>query len=319
MTVYYLGNFLPLESTENHIAKTLRLMGHEVVEIQEDFMMPEHLAERLKTEEYDLFLFTRTWGNTLKNDHLDIIRARGIPSASYHLDLYVGLKRDGGLGSDPFWLTDFVFTPDGDPKSAKVFKKKGINHYYIKPAVFEEACFQFNAQPDKDIIFVGSYSYHPEWKYRQELIDWLKNHYREAFELWGSEGLGSVRGDELNILYARAKIAVGDSLCLPGHTYYWSDRVYECLGRGGFIIHPFIEGMQEEFTDKENIVFYEYGNWEQLAELIYYYLNHEEERVAIRNAGHEFVKNHATYRHRLQQALDIIEQTRAQKKSEELA
>lgn len=305
MIIYYLGNFLPEWSTENHIAKTLRSMKHEVVELQENFIQPEHLAERLRHEEIDLFLVTRTWGQTLKNDHLSILEVRNIPSASFHLDLYVGLKRDGGLGSDPFWQTNFVFTPDGDPKSQRYFREHGINHYYLRPGVYEDECFMFDVEKSKDLVFVGSYSYHPEWRYRNKLIDWLKNNYSEQFELWGSEGMGHVRGEELNRLYSTTKVVVGDSLHLPNHDYYWSDRVYETLGRGGFLIHPYIKGLGEEFTDKEHLVFYEYGNFDQLKNLINYYLAEHEERDDIRRKGHKLVKEKYTYTQRMKELLKV--------------
>jgi spore maturation protein CgeB len=74
--------------------------------------------------------------------------------------------------------------------------------------------------------------------------------------------------------------------------------VYETIGRGGFMIHPYIKGLEREFEDKKHIVFYEYGNFEQLKELIDYYLEHDAEREAIRKAGHELVKQNYTYRNR---------------------
>lgn len=303
----YLGNFLETYCTEVHVAETLEKLGHTVIRVQENFINPEHLSQRLTTEEFDLFLFTRTWGQTLHMNHLDILRERKIPSASYHLDLYVGLKRDGGIDSDPFWRTDYVFTPDGDKKSAKVFKSKKINHVYIKPGVYEAECYiHDNVTPHKQVIFVGSYSYHPEYPYRQELIDWLKNTYREGFEHWGAEGLGVIRGPQVNYLYSETKVTIGDSLMLPGHTHYWSDRIYEVMGRGGFIIHPYIKGLEEEFIDKEDLVFYKHGDFEQLKSLIDYYLVHDEEREKIRRTGHEKVKNNYTYTQRLQEALNVI-------------
>lgn len=317
MTIIYMGNFLPTHSTETHISKTLTNMGHTVIEVQENFTQSEHLAQRLRQEEFDLFLFTRTWGETLKMDHLDILREREIPSASFHLDLYVGLKRDGGLGADPFWATNFVFTPDGDKKSAKFFKKLGINHFYLKPGVFEEECYIFNSIPDKDVIFVGSRDYHPEWPYRPQLVDWLKNTYREGFEHWGPQGLGEVRGEELNRLYGRTRVVVGDSLHLPNHDYYWSDRVYETLGRGGFLIHPYIKGLEEEFEDGKDLVFYKYGDFDELAEKIYYYMYHDEEREAIRQHGHNNVKAKYTYTQRMEEMLKTIAaNTKPKNKSE---
>lgn len=314
MRILYLGNFLPAYSTENHISKTLQAMGHQVIEVQEDFTQPEHLAERLGHEEFELFLFTRTWGKTLMMDHLNILENRGIPSVSYHLDLYVGLKRDGDIDSDPFWRTDFVFSTDGDPKSAKVFKKKGINHYYLKPGVYEEDCYMFHTSMDHDIIFVGSYGYHPEYPYRQKLIDWLKNTYREAFELWGQDGNGVVRGEELNRLYSSTKVVIGDSLLLPGHTHYWSDRVYETLGRGGFLIHPYIEGMDEEFVDGVQLAFYKHGDFKELKAKIEYFLKKDDIREQIRHAGHAFVKKNCTYTQRMEQMLETVANARGNQK-----
>jgi spore maturation protein CgeB len=127
--------------------------------------------------------------------------------------------------------------------------------------------------------------------------------------------MGHVRGEALNRLYADSKIVIGDTLNLPGNEYYWSDRVYETLGRGGFLIHPYIKGLTEEFTDKEHLVFYEYGNFDQLAELIEYYLrgNHQEERERIRQNGHQLVKDHCTYTQRLNQVLETVGLTRGQK------
>ena len=84
---------------------------------------------------------------------------------------------------------------------------------------------------------------------------------------------------------------------------YWSDRIYETIGRGGFLIHPYIKGLEREFEDKKHLVFYEYNNLSQLQELIDYYLEHEDEREKIRISGHEFVKNNYTYKNRWESVL----------------
>src|SRR3989304_2166305 len=137
MRIAYCGNFKPTHSTETHLARTLEMLGHQVVRIQEDEVSPDmvfYLAYPC-----DLFLFTRTWGNTVTLQTLDKLREKKVPTASYHLDLYIGLKRDGGLGDDPFWRTDFVFTPDGGHENE--FRNLGINHFYMKPGVFETECY----------------------------------------------------------------------------------------------------------------------------------------------------------------------------------
>jgi hypothetical protein len=325
MKIAYVGNFTQSHCTEVHLAATLENLGHEVIELQEDVVSSTLLSELITGPEnqWDLFLFTRTWGNLVTMEHLAQLRERKIPTASYHLDLYVGLKREDGLDNDPFWRTDYVFTPDGDPASQEVFKRKGINHIYMKPGVFEPEChiagaasFGILEKDDRllDVLFVGGgeatgvepqYG-HKEWPYRGELIKFLRDTYGERFikKGWPQE---TVRNEALNVLYSNTKVVVGDSLCLGfDHPYYWSDRVYETIGRGGFIIHPYIKGMEEEFTDGKTIVFYEFGNWNQLKQKIDYYLEHDEEREQIRRAGHEFVKKNCTYTQRLERMLSII-------------
>lgn len=326
MKIAYVGNFQPQHSTETHLAATLEDLGHEVTRIQEnDPHLPGAPGLIDRCRGHDLFLFTRTWGTLVTLDHLNQLSQLGIPSASYHLDLYVGLKREDGLENDPFWRTDYVFTPDGDPHSAEVFKRKNINHYYMKPGVFKPECVLGNYKPElaHDVVFVGGgieYA-HKEWPYRRQLVQWLMDNYKGMSTSTTIDRLDVVRprfgkyghpqrvmrNQDLNDLYASAKVVVGDSVCIDfKHTYYWSDRVYETIGRGGFIIHPFIEGMQEEFKDRETIVFYEYGNFDQLRELIDYYLTHDDERERIRLAGHEYVKEHATYHNRLTQMLVTV-------------
>lgn len=316
MTIGYVGNFRFDFTTESHLSATLEGLGHRVIRIQEDAYegRGEDLYAMLKN--VDMFFFTRTWGRTVTMDLLTRLKERNIPTVSYHLDLYIGLQRNGGLEYDPFWRTDYVFTPDGDARSQTEFEKRGINHIYIRPGVFEPECylkkkvngFGVECGSGPDIIFVGSYHYHPEWPYRQKLIDWLRNTYGSRFEKYGNPEQ-TVRGDALNMLYTRAKIVIGDSLVKDfDHEYYWSDRVYETLGRGGFLIHPRIKGLEEEFEDKKHLVLYDFNDFDQLKQLIDYYLEHTDEREQIRRAGHEHVKQNCSYTNRMKQMFEILKE-----------
>jgi predicted SAM-dependent methyltransferase len=317
MRIGYIGNFSQSHCTEVHIAATLEDLGHEVMRLQENELVPGWCVNL--PPDADLLLYTRTWGQYVTLDDLAELKRRGIPTASYHLDLYVGLQREDGLDNDPFWKTDYVFTPDGSQQAADVFKAKGINHFYMKPAVFKGECYIKNYDPavglGNNVIFVGGGSPtgegpqygHREWPYRGQLLKFLQETYGVQYSKYGHPQ-ETIRNDKLNQLYANSKVVVGDSLCLGfDHPYYWSDRVYETLGRGGFLIHPYIKGMEEEFTDRKNIVFYEYNNFAQLRELIDYYLIHDDEREMIRRAGYGFVKENATYYDRLAQMLEIID------------
>jgi SAM-dependent methyltransferase len=307
------GNYTQQHCSENHWALTLELLGHEVTRIQENEIVEGALPDRVKG--HDIFMWVRTWFGFVTHNDLDLIKKMGIPSVSYHLDLFVGLDRGKGLSTDPRWRCDYVCTPDGDPKSEQAFKDNKINHVYIKPGVFEPECYMAESDGYKhDVLFIGGgdrigspdiYA-HKEWNYRNELITWLYDTYADKFTKFGNPQ-PTIRNAELNQLYADSKVVVGDSVCVGfNHTYYWSDRVYETIGRGGFLIHPYIKGLEEEFTDGKTIVFYEYGNFDQLKEKIDYYLEHDAEREKIRKAGQKFVKENCTYTHRLIQMLKTI-------------
>ena len=69
------------------------------------------------------------------------------------------------------------------------------------------------------------------------------------------------RNAQLNNLYANSKIAIGDSVCIGfNHERYWSDRVFETIGRGGFIIHPYIKGLEEFFIPDKEIILKQFKN-----------------------------------------------------------
>jgi SAM-dependent methyltransferase len=327
MTIYYIGNFTQKHCTEVHLALTLEQLGHTVIRAQENELGSQWAGDIVVGGGVDLVLYTRTWGDYVQPQDIAYLRENGITTASYHLDLYVGLERkylhQGRslaeiLKTDPFWQTDYVFTPDGDPKSQAVFKANGVRHHYIRPGVYKGECELVEPEAGKmqDVLFVGGGDYpgsplgygHPEWPYRDRLIEWLRNTYGERFKKYGHPN-ETVRNAELNQLYANAKVVIGDSVCLDfKHTNYWSDRIYETIGRGGFIIHPYIKGLEREFTDGKNIIFYEYGNWAQLKQLIDHWTDpvNEDERIEIRNASFELVKANSTYTNRLQEALGII-------------
>ncbi|MFA5937474.1 MAG: glycosyltransferase [Candidatus Paceibacterota bacterium] len=310
MRIAFLGNFGVDYSSESHHKKTLQGMGHQVFPLQEGV----HSAEAIKAvaETSDLFVWVHTHGWKTPSDTdltmvdvLDHLKNRNVPSVTYHLDLWFGLQRQKDLEQDEFYKhIGHFFTVD--KLMADWFNDNTeVKGHYLHAGVYEQECylaapsFQFDTYKH-DVIFVGSRGYHPEWQYRPQLIDWLRETYGGRFTHIGGDGqIPTTRGQELNTLYADSKIAIGDSLCINfEYPHYWSDRVYETLGRGGFMIHPYIEGMETDFEDGKHLVFYKFGDFDDLKAKIDYYLEHDDEREKIRLAGHEHVKANHTYRQR---------------------
>lgn len=315
MIISYVGNRNNLDAdgksfnTENHIALTLEKLGHTVNFIQEDEIQFGSLPNMVG--EADLFLWTRTWPDKVLLDDLYIIGKR-MPTVSFHLDKYTGIARNGGLATDAFWRTQYVFSPEGSNEAKHIFRQHKINQFYLPAGVFEDearlATRPYHDRYVNDIIFVGGgkqYA-HPEWPYRAKLVTWLEDTYGSRFKKFGWPER-TVRGLDLNLLYADTKIVIGDSLCKDfKDSYYWSDRIYETTGRGGFLIHPRIKGIEEHFNDRKEVVFYDYNDFEQLKGLIDFYLENDKPRELIRKRGHERTKRDHTYTQRMKQMLETL-------------
>jgi len=304
----YLGNFEPYFSTENDIKKSFESLGWEVCAFQEsvlDDKMIDNILEAMKDCKF--LLYTRTWTRShvfylklIKGVHL-----LGKKCVSVHLDLYLGLDRGEFLKKkqDSFFLSDYVFSADGGKQDE--FKKLGINHFWFQPAVLESSCY-FGKPVEKyksKVAFVGSYHYHKEWPYRKMLIDWLARTYGKDFKLWGATEL--VRGDDLNNLYASADIVVGDSTYSP---FYWSDRVPETTGRGGFLIHPHTEGLDEQYPYYKALIPYDAGDFTQLKEIIDYFLANPAERQKVKEFALENAKKKHTYKIMCQYVIDTLKE-----------
>lgn len=307
MKVAFLGNFLVDYTSESHHARSLGSLGHQVTCLQETSTSPGEI--RTAAQDADLFVWVHThgWHTPQIEEALALAVNRNIPVITYHLDLWKGLARERDMETDPYWrvLTDF-FTCD-KLMADHLTENTTVRGHYLPPGVFGPECYLSTPTDPFDVVFVGSYGYHPEWPYRAKLIDWLRETYGDRFRHYGGGGLPTVRGDALNQVYANARVAIGDTLCLNyDYPYYWSDRLFETSGRGGFQIFPRITGITDCLVEDKEVVLYNYGDFAELKQKIDYYLNHEAEREAIRLAGHERTKAEHTYAHRWQTILETL-------------
>jgi len=242
------------------------------------------------------------------DDVLKQLKEAKIPTMTYHLDLWFGLDRQVDLEKDNFYKTIGHFFATDKLMTDWFNENTKVKGHFLPAGVYDKECYihaEYNIRRfDHDVIFVGSRRYHHEHPYRPQLIDHLRQTYGKRFLHVGGDGdTGTVRGDDLNRIYARSKIAVGDSLNIGfNYPYYSSDRLFESTGRGGFTIYPAIKGLEEYFTPEE-IVFYEHGNLDDLTKKIDYYLDNNEEREKIRIAGHKRTKKDHTYVNRWAQIL----------------
>lgn len=299
MRVAFLGNFrVPYTSESDYLWTMRERLGFEVVPLQETEVTAAAVLEAALDADAFFWVHTHGWETPGMDGVLAELRARGIPTIAYHLDLYMGLGRWRGYTDHAYMRVEHFFTVDklmADWLNANT----PTRGHFLRPGVVERDCRLESVALTRDVIFVGSYHYHPEWPYRPRLIDFLKATYGDRFEHWGPQGRGLVRGADLNALYASARVVVGDTLCLNYcYPYYTSDRAYEVIGRGGFLVHPRIFGMDSELSE-DMLGYYDFGDFAGLKATIDRYLDDGSDREARRLRGHEHVKAHCTYTQRL--------------------
>lgn len=315
MRICYRGNFSACDrhgvcfNTEAHIAGALRGLGHEVIEVQEDrvgWQDTEQLCDGAA-----LFLWTCTHGYAHKWDQTEARAAverlnAKLPTAAVHLDLFFGLNRASWVDTENWFKVGTVFTADGDHDAE--FRAHGVNHHWLPPAVSRDECVLGTPRDEykSDIAFVGSWQggYHPEWQGRRELVSWLKRTYGDRCAFWPKGQ--AIRGRDLADLYASVKVVVGDSCFAATATNYTSDRPFETIGRGGFLIYPEIPYVKRELRDV--CEFYDPRVLDGLGVLINHWTRPEqdERRRTIQKAGMEHVRANHSYHNRMQQMLTVM-------------
>jgi len=302
MKIVFLGNFEPVHSTESHHRKAWLKLGHEVIALQENKTTTDKVIEACKDAQ--LFQWTHTHGfqtsgSVLLTEMMDRIHELEVKTFSYHLDVYFGLEqwdhRDSLVGKHPSWKVQHFFSTVGSKDEE--FKKRGVNHHWLPPAVDADGCYLGQRQEHLvfDVGFAGSVNYHPEYPWRKTMVEALMKRYGTRFRVFQG-----VREQSLNNLYASVKVLVGDH-CFAGEPMYWSDRLPETCGRGGFIVYPATAGMTIPAA------VYEPQNIDDLISQIDYYLEHDVEREELRKHCFEWVKEHDTYTHRLREILRVME------------
>lgn len=319
MEIAFLGNFIPLHSTESHLASTLELLFHTVTRIQEGDTRAADVPALVAN--HDLFVHTQTYDLAVRAgteseraQMYERIHAAGIPMIGWHLDRWWNLARATQLTTDPYFThlgrLGILFTADGGNQDK--WNALGIRHHWMPPGVFGPECVVGTSRPQyrSRLAFVGNWrgKYHPESVHRHELITFLSRTYRQIIKFWPRNQ--AIRGQALSDLYSSTDIVIGDS-CFTGTPFtsmYYSDRIPETLGRGGFLLHPRVSGVTDGtlFIEGEHLACWEAGNWDELKSQISYYFQHRQERQKIATQGRAMVAVDHTYTRRVRQVCTIL-------------
>lgn len=298
--IAYIGDFEKVWNEEGN-ARAFESLGFEVDRYQESTYNHQADTPKLIASNPDLVLWAKLKVQYRTRAATDIHNA-GLRTACWHFDLYWGLSRQRLLFNDPMFVyADTVFSPDGG--NDERFKIAGLNHHLVRQGIAKEYAYLGNSDPqyNYDVVFVGSET--NSWPYRRKLCDFLSRRYGAQFHWFGRRDTNEVRGHYLNNLCATARIIIGDSVYSPR---YWSNRVFETIGRGGFLIHPMIEGFDEAYTPGEHVVTYRFEDFDGLASKIDYYLEQEKESLDIADAGLAYTLEHHMLENRALEIKNIL-------------
>lgn len=125
------------------------------------------------------------------------------------------------------------------------------------------------------------------------------------FRKWGYGGNPKIINNEHNKMAFLSRI----NLCCSGwseNEAYTSVRNYKVMGAGGFVIELSRRNLGKIFPLDLPGLMGTYVSASDLVQRIRYWLDHEEERKAIAERGHEWAHTNATYTHRIRKALGIM-------------
>lgn len=289
MKIAIIGKFMHMHD-EEYIARSFEMLGHSV------FRIPQHMTwqnmQVVFTDFKPEILLYMKWDcpKELKPT-IQAMQRSGMKTVCWLFDLYFNYHREFHVKNKDFFKSDYVFTSDNGNQNR--FEGLGINHHCIRQGIFKDECILLSFKPIKhEIVFVGSDS--PVYPERTKLVNSFKA------DWYGKKSTNELRGIDLNELYASTRIVIGDSYPSP---HYWSNRVVETLGRGGFLIHKETEGLQEEYP-----YLITYSTEHDLEEKIQYYKKNENERRRIIEKNFDWVKDHYTMEKQCQKILNIINQ-----------
>lgn len=268
---------------EEYIARSFEANGHDIIRVPQNMSIGE-IHRKIVLSQPQLVIFTK-W------DYPDVIKAAfergkkewGMKTVCWVFDLYWDYEREDRVRTAKYFKADYVFSTDGGHDEK--WKEKGIKHQCVRQGIYDNECYLLDFDDPEGIAFVGSEN--PFFPERTEMMLEIAKAYRD-FHWYGRSNTNQVRGELLNRLYSRKKIIIGNSVYSP---YYWSNRIVETLGRGGFLIHQEVEGLKEEYP---YLVTYKKGSLDELKAKIDYYLVHEKERQEIVETNFEWVSSRYT-------------------------
>lgn len=313
MKILFIAKHGPIDNQdEDAVTYALTQLEHEVVCVEEN---PRRRKESEK--ELESIALTCDFALGFKCPTISLLGNLPCPKVIWYFDK-VGDGGDTSLTprskSRIAWFRDMLpycriaFITDGDFVASNPwdYTRKGVIKQLMQGT--DERFIGFGQYPKDsieqppEIVFAGMVNHGQD---RAAHIRHLQGRWNSHFGILGDGGLGRrIHGRQLADYFSATKIVVSPQG--PNTDRYWSNRVYLTTGLGGFLLHPYCDGLVDHYTPNKDLIYYH--DWKELDDLIVYYLNNDTAREEMRQAGYErTIKDHL-YRHRCQTLIKLVEE-----------
>ncbi|QDT76779.1 SPBc2 prophage-derived glycosyltransferase SunS [Gimesia maris] len=244
-----------------------------------EHFLPTELAH-VSQDQFDLFLYIDDGLDWSIPDHLR-------PAAWWAIDTHLNFERCLQKAVQ----ADFTFAAQRD--GAARLKKAGIQTAIWLPLACDpEIHAQQELPKEYDVSFVG----HVVSGIRQELLALLQHEFPNSF-------IGQEYYEKMAAIYSQSKVVFNRSILNDVNM-----RVFEGLCSGSLLITNDLTSNGQEELFQAGIHCVVYQNAEELIEKLHYYLEHDDIREQIAQAGRTRVLEAHTYQHRMERILSKCQQ-----------
>ena len=277
---------------EGAITHALESLGHDVHRLRES---KGHKAYLLKV---DMILFHK-WQDVSTLKSLDI------PKVFWYFDLVDcnDLTLQSRCAVRRAWMKDILphvdlgFCTDGDWVDGRHISTTGVTRKLRwLPQGVDERMLAVSPSKGRSIplLFVGATN---GGQLRKSFVAEMETRYGNAFVQ-----LTRTHGERLAQTIAGTQIVVCPDG--PSTDRYWSNRVYNMLGYGAFVLHPYCDRLVQSYPPG-SMIFYE--NRKQLHEMIDHFTSRPLMRAEIAATGLEQTRLKHTYRHRCDELVKEVQ------------
>ncbi|THB75070.1 MAG: hypothetical protein D6B28_00945 [Gammaproteobacteria bacterium] len=241
---------------------------------------------------------------------IKLISSMGVTTVGYWID--DPLDHERSMVNAPSY--DIYLT--NCSKTLGSYKEQGLTNVHHLPSAVNTAHFsRTKVRKRYDISFLGTHSayreemlsqlevnglhiFGPGWQKNSSISQWHKNDNIDSVQLHPG-----AFGRHTNLVFNQSKVNLNIHNWF-GKGHAMNLRLYEVPAAGGFLLTDWVEEIDKYFEQDKHVVCFK--SVEEMNEKAKFYVNNDQARNTIADAGYEHVLKHHSYDARIRDLINII-------------